>query len=136
MKVFAALSRRWQLVYSVSNNLENTMDVLKGFNLLIRFLLELCLLAAVGYWGFKTHSGWAMKIVFGIGLPILIAVLWGLFIAPRAAYPLKGISYLAVELILLGSGAVALFASGKPNLGWIYTVILVINKVLLILWKQ
>jgi hypothetical protein len=77
-----------------------------------------------------------MKIVFGIGLPILIAVLWGLLIAPRAAYPLKGISYLAVELILLGSGALALFASGKPNLGWIYTVVLVINKVLLILWKQ
>jgi Protein of unknown function (DUF2568). len=112
------------------------MDVLKGFNLLIRFLLELCLLAAVGYWGFKTHSAWAMKIAFGIGLPILIAVLWGLFIAPRAVYPLKGISYLVVELILLGSGAAALFASGKANLGWIYTVVLVINKVLLILWKQ
>ena len=112
------------------------MDILKTFNLLIRFLLELCLLAAVGYWGFKTHSGWAMKIILGIGLPVLIAVLWGLFVAPRATYPLKGISYLAVELILLGSGAVALFASGKPNLGWIYTGILVINKVLLLVWKQ
>ena len=112
------------------------MNALKGLNLLVRFLLELCLLAAVGYWGFKTHSGWAMKIVFGIGLPILIAVLWGLFIAPRAIYPLSGISYLVVELILLGSGAVALFASGKPNLGWIYMVVLVVNKVLLIIWKQ
>jgi Protein of unknown function (DUF2568) len=112
------------------------MDILKGLNLLVRFLLELCMLAAVGSWGFKTHSGWAMKIIFGIGLPVLIAVLWGLFIAPRATYPLTGISYLAVELILLGSGAVALFASGRPTLGWVYTVTVIVNKVLLVLWKQ
>ena len=112
------------------------MDILKALNLLIRFLLELCMLIVVGYWGFKTHSGWVMKIIFGIGLPILIAVIWGLFIAPRATYPLSGISYLAVELILLGSGAVALFASGNPGLGWIYAVILVINKVLIVVWKQ
>ena len=112
------------------------MDVLKGLNLLVRFLLELCMLAAVGYWGFKTHSDWALKIIFGIGLPILIAVLWGLFIAPRATHPLTGISHLVVELILLGSGALALFASGKTALGWVYTIIVVANKVLLVLWKQ
>ena len=109
---------------------------MKAFNLLVRFLLELCLLAAVGYWGFKTHSSWVLKIIFGIGLPALIAVLWGMFIAPRAIRPLSGIPYLALELILLGSGAVALFASGKTSLGWIYTIILIVNKILLIVWKQ
>lgn len=112
------------------------MNVLKGLNLLIRFLLELCMLAAVGYWGFKTHSTWAMKIILGVGLPILIALLWGLFIAPRAIYPLTGISYLVVELILLGSGALALFTSGQPKLGWAYVVILVLNTVLITVWKE
>ena len=112
------------------------MDVMKGLNLLVRFLLELCMLAAVGYWGFKTQSGWPMKILFGIGLPVLTAVLWGRFIAPKATHPLRGASYLALELVLLGSGAVALFASGKPTLGWIYTITLIVHKVLQILWKQ
>ena len=112
------------------------MEISKTLNLAVRFLLELCLLAAVGYWGFKTNQGWIMKIILGIGLPILIAVLWGLFVAPRALYPLSGIPYLILELMLLGSGAVALFASGQANLGWIYTAILVINKVLLTVWKQ
>jgi len=112
------------------------MDVLKGSNLLVRFLLELCMLAAVGYWGFKTNSGWAMKIIFGIGLPILIAVIWGLFLAPKATYPLRGVSHLALEVLLLASGAVALFASGRLDVGWVYTAILVVNKVLLIVWKQ
>ena len=111
------------------------MDALKLLNVAVRFLLELCLLAAVGYWGFKTHSGWLLKILFGIGLPVLIAVLWGMFIAPKAIRPLSGISYLILELTLLASGSVALFASGKSTLGWVYTITLIVNKILLIVWK-
>lgn len=106
------------------------MPVLKALNLLVRFLLELCMLGAVGYWGFRTGSSWAMKIILGIGLPLLIAAGWWF------AWKLSGIWRLALELTLLGSGAVALFASNQPGLGWMYTVILVINKALMVIWKQ
>jgi hypothetical protein len=109
---------------------------LKTLNLLVRFLLELCMLAAVGYWGFKTQSGWLMKILLGIGLPILIALLWGMFLAPRAVRPLSGASFLILELTLFASGALALSASGKTTLGWIYLLILFMNKTLLVIWKQ
>lgn len=112
------------------------MDALKILNLAVRFLLELCMYAAVGYWGFKTHSSWVLKILFGIGLPVLMAVLWGTFLAPKATRPLSGASFLTLELILFASGAFALFASGKPNLGWIYTIVLVINKIVLTVLKQ
>ncbi len=112
------------------------MDILKSLNLGVQFLLELGMLIAVGYWGFKTHSGWALKIVLGIGLPVLIAVIWGLFAAPKATYPLYGWSHQVLEIVLLGSGALALFASGRGTLGWIYTVVLIISEVLVIVWKQ
>jgi len=112
------------------------MGFLKGLNLLVRFLLELCMLAAVGYWGFKTNSGWVMKVILGIGLPVLIAVAWGLFMAPKAMYPLRGAAHLALSFILLSTGAIALFASHRSDLGWIYAITLVINQVLMILWKQ
>lgn len=112
------------------------MDILKGLNLLVRFLLELCMLAAIGYWGFRTGSGWAMKVILGIGLPILVAVVWGMFVAPKAIYPLHGAAHLALGLILLASGAFALFAGGRAGLGWVYMISLVANQVLLILWKQ
>jgi hypothetical protein len=59
-----------------------------------------------------------------------------MFIAPRSTQPLSGLPYLAVESALLGSGAVALFASDKPNLGWIYASLVVVNKVLLVVWRQ
>ena len=112
------------------------MVALKGINLAVRFLLELCMLAAVGYWGFQSQSGWGMKLLLGIGLPLLIVVIWGLFVAPKAFYPLRGIPHLVLSLILLGSGALALFASGNPTLGWVYTIILILNQILLMLWKQ
>lgn len=112
------------------------MNGLKMLNLGVQFLLELCMLAAIGYWGFMISPGWGMKIVLGIGLPILLIVIWGLFVAPRAAYPLHGVPHLLLRLTLLGSGAVALFASDRADLGWPYTIILVVSEILMIVWKQ
>ena len=112
------------------------MSILKTLNLALRFLLELCMLAAVGYWGFKTQSSWAIKLLLGVGLPIFLIILWSLFVAPRAVYPLRGISHIVISLILLGSGAAALFASGKAGLGWTDLIVLIVNEILLIVWKQ
>jgi hypothetical protein len=54
------------------------VSILKGANLVLRFLLELCALAALCYWGFKTGTGSISKAVLGIGAPLAAAVLWGL----------------------------------------------------------
>jgi hypothetical protein len=112
------------------------MNALKGINLLVRFLLELCMLAAVGYWGFKSQSSWGMKILFGIGLPVLIAVIWGYFMAPRSTHRLSGVPFTVMDIILLGSGAVALYASGLLTLAWIYAVVLIVSEILRLVWKQ
>jgi hypothetical protein len=77
-----------------------------------------------------------LKIILGIGLPVLIAVIWGLFVAPKAVYPLDRLPRLVLGLILLSSAAIALFASGKPNLGWSYAAVLFISEILIIVWKQ
>nr|WP_132746757.1 DUF2568 domain-containing protein [Scopulibacillus darangshiensis] len=42
------------------------MIILKSANLLLRFLLELCLLASLGYWGFQIDAGMTAKVVLGI----------------------------------------------------------------------
>jgi hypothetical protein len=112
------------------------MNALKGINLGVRFLLELAMLAAVCYWGFKTHSGWGMKILFGVALPLLMAVIWGYFMAPRSTHRLSGIPFTVLDFVLLGSGAVALYASGQINLAWLYALILIVSEVLRLVWKQ
>ena len=112
------------------------MEAIKSVNLAVRFLLELCVLVAVGYWGFKTGSGWFLKILLGIGAPLLIAVIWGMFGAPKSAYHLTGLSLLALEVVVFGSGVVALFAMKNYQLAWSFAVILIINRVLMFVWQQ
>jgi hypothetical protein len=112
------------------------MDALKGLNLAVRFLLELCMLVTVGYWGFKTGSGWFLKILLGIGAPLLIAIIWGTFVAPKAAYHLNGFTLLALEGVLFGSGVVALFVTKNYSLAWGFALIVIINRTLMFAWEQ
>ena len=112
------------------------MEATKGLNLAVRFLLELCVLAAVGYWGFKTGSGWFVKILLGIGTPLLIAVIWGIFGAPKANMQLHGLMLLALEIIVFGSVAAALYASINYSLAWGFGVIVLINRILMFVWGQ
>jgi hypothetical protein len=93
-------------------------------------------LAAVGYWGFKTGTGWFVKIFLGIGIPLLIAVIWSIFGAPKANMQLQGFMLLMLEIIVFGSGAAALFATRNYSLAWGFAVIVIINRILMFVWGQ
>lgn len=112
------------------------MDVLKVINLAVRFLLEICVLISVGYWGFKTGSGWPLKLLFGIGAPLLIAVIWGLLGAPKSTFRLEGLSFLVLEVIVFGSGVAALFLTRNNFLASALVLALIVNRILLFVWKQ
>ena len=47
------------------------LELIKGANLLLRFLLELCALGALGYRDFKTGNSTITKIVLGVGAPLV-----------------------------------------------------------------
>ncbi len=53
------------------------LEVIKGTNLLLRFILELFAMGALGYWPFKTGGGTAAKVGLGIGTPLVAAFVWG-----------------------------------------------------------
>jgi len=112
------------------------MDLIKSVNLAVRFLLELGVLAAVGYWGFKTWPGWLGKLGFGLGGPLLIAVIWAMFGSPQARFPLQGWRRLGLEVLVFGSGVAALAAANRPDLAWTFGLIYVVNKVLMVVWRQ
>ncbi|MFJ5716139.1 YrdB family protein [Neobacillus sp. NPDC093127] len=112
------------------------MEGLKVINLGVRFLLEILVLVILGYWGFRVSQGTVMKIIVGIGSPLLVAVIWGMFGAPKASYPLSGFSFLLFEIVIFGLPAVALFFIEKQSLAYSYGVIVVINLVLMKIWHQ
>ena len=115
---------------------DKRMAIFRSFNLLVRFLLELCVLASVGYWGLNTGSGWLLKILLGIGAPVLITILWGMFAAPKAAYHLHGFMLIAFETIVFASGVAALYVTMNYTLAWGFAALVIINRILMFVWSQ
>ena len=98
-------------------------------NLALAFLLELCALGALGYWGVRTGDGLPAKVALGLAAPLLAAVLWGVFAAPRAPVsspPLK----LGTQVAVFGSAALALYATGHGRLALVFALAVVVNGVL------
>jgi Protein of unknown function (DUF2568) len=102
-------------------------EVLRWANDALAFLLELAALAALGYWGWRLGSGMPAKVTASIGAPLLAAIAWGLFAAPRArfAVPLAGV--LVVKALVFGAAAAALAATGHRALAVAFAVVVVAN---------
>lgn len=113
------------------------METLKLLNLGLRFLLELCLLVIFGYWGFKTGSdNTFLKFLLGIGAPVLFAVVWGVFLAPKANIQIGEPWRLILEAVIFSLACWALYSTEKTNLAFAFGVIYLINKILMVIWKQ
>ncbi len=112
------------------------MNIIKAGNLGVRFLLELCMLAALGYWGFHTARSLIGKIGLGIGIPLGVAVVWGVFLAPASSMRLEGPLYLVLEVVIFGTTAAALYTTDHPSLAGAFVLIAVLNKVLMVIWGQ
>lgn len=102
----------------------------------LAFFLELAMLASFGYWGFYGDKGTLAKWGLGIGLPILAAVLWGIFLAPRAKYRLGKISGNLLALFLFLLAATLLYSTQHTLLAILFATLAILNRVLILLWNQ
>ena len=83
--------------------------------LVLRVLMEVGVVVALGYWGVHTGEGTAAKIGLGIAAPLVGFGFWGAvdFHRFRLAEPLR----LIQELTISGLAAVAWYAAGRHVLG-------------------
>jgi len=95
----------------------------KAANLALRFVLELCAFAALGYWGSDATSTDVWCIVLAILTPAAAIVVWGLFVAPKARVKVSEPVRWAIELVVFVGAAVALAAAGQTVLGVALAVI-------------
>jgi Protein of unknown function (DUF2568) len=108
---------------------------LRGANLALRFLLELCALAALGYWGWTSGSGATRWLLAAAGVGAM-AVVWGLFLAPKRRIDLSGPVRLAIEFVVFGAAAAALAATGHTALAITFAVVAVISGTLNYVWDS
>ena len=107
------------------------MIVIESVNLLVRFLLELCMLGAVAYWGFATGGSAATQGLLGVGAPLLMAVVWGVFISPKATVEVPPVAWIALQAVLFGAAAVALAHLGSPALAAGFLAVVAANGALM-----
>ena len=78
---------------------------MRGALLALRFLLELCALAALAYWGATVDASTVVRVILAVVTPLLAAVVWGTWVAPRAPRLLDDPIRLIPEFAVFG-GAV------------------------------
>jgi Protein of unknown function (DUF2568) len=112
------------------------MELVKSANILLRFLLELCALAALAYWGATTRMRIAGRIILAITVPLAAAVVWALIVAPGAPLQVGSIARFGVELLVFVAAIAALVARRRLVLALIFGFLYVINRVLMVVWHQ
>ncbi|TXK74484.1 YrdB family protein [Paenibacillus sp. N3.4] len=105
------------------------MIIIKVVNLGLRFLLELCILASLGYWGFHLDKGMLIKSLAGIGSPLIAAILWGIFVSPKASIPVSPPLQFIIELAIFITAITALYASGKHSLALTFALLYILHRI-------
>ena len=112
------------------------MAILKGLNATLAFLLELAMIASLGYWGYQSTDSVALKWLLAIGLPLIAMVVWALYFAPKSTrrLPLVPGALLSLGLFLLA--ALALHGANQPAAAMVFAAAAIINRTLVFVWRQ
>jgi hypothetical protein len=99
-------------------------------NDVVAFLIEVAVLALLAVAGWHASQSVAVSVVLAVGLPLVAAVLWGLFAAPRAVVD-SGPLRLATKVLVLGGGVVAGFVTLPTPWALTFGLIVAVNTVLM-----
>jgi hypothetical protein len=103
----------------------------KTANEVVRFLLELYMLAAFAYWGANTTDSTGVHILLAIATPLAGATIWGIWCAPRSGRRLPPRRRIPLELTLFALAAIALAATGETVAAIVFAAITAANTALL-----
>src|SRR5919106_4043094 len=90
---------------------------MKAVNDGVRFLLELCALAAIAYWGWRTGSSTATRLVLALAAVVLVAVVWGVFRSESdAVVEVPTAARIVIEVAVFAAATAALAAVRRVGL--------------------
>ena len=105
--------------------------MVRGANLGLRFLLELTALASVSWCGWEIGNSTAAQVLLAIVFPLVFALVWGTFIAPKAAVRVSRPVWYGLQVVLFGGAALALASVWAVWAGVAFAVIVATNLALL-----
>lgn len=105
--------------------------MIQALNSGLRFLLELCALAAIGYGGWHLTEGPVLRWVVAVALVVIAAFAWGAFRlsgdgGPPLVETLPQLRLL-LEAIVFGGAAALLWNADQGRLALIFAAVIVIH---------
>ena len=101
---------------------------MRALNLALRFVLEVCALAAVAYGGWHVPGPVWLRILTAVAFPLLGAIVWGRWVAPKASHPLPDPQRLVPEWVVFGGATVALAVTAHYLLAVLLAVLAAANR--------
>ena len=100
------------------------IQTLQTLNLVLRFALELGILAALALWAWRRIERRGLRLVAAVTLPLAAAVAWGSFVHGELVPSVTGV---LVEVGLFAAAAAALVAVRHPRIAAGFLGAVVVN---------
>jgi hypothetical protein len=91
---------------------------------IIRTVVLIVALASLALWGFAMWE-FPWNLVFGIGTPLVVLLIWALVLSPRAVLRLHPFIRAAVELLIYAGVTLAWWSMGQAWAGAAFAVVAV-----------
>jgi len=104
-------------------------EVRLGPNDVLRFVLELFAFFTFAFWGFVAWP-FPWNIAFGIATPLFAIVVWAVFRSPRAVIHIDAFGKALVEIVVMGSAALAWLMLEQPIIALVFGVLAVVSGVI------
>lgn len=95
----------------------------------IRAVVLVVAVASLALWGFAT---WPLpwNIVFGIGAPVIVILVWALFLSPRPVLRVHPFLRAAVELLIYAGVTIAWWSMGQALIGSAFALVAIVAGVI------
>ena len=89
---------------------------------IVRVIVLVLAMASLALWGF---AAWTLpwNVIFGIGAPLIVLLVWALFLSPRPVLHLHPFLRAAVELLIYAGVTVAWWSMGQGLIGSAFAIV-------------
>ena len=94
------------------------------------------MLAAFVYWGFHLPTTIFFQIIAGVGVPVVVTILWGTWLAPHADLRLDVTWLVVLKTLLFGLASLSLISVGQSALGVALLTVFAASEILGLVWGQ
>lgn len=89
---------------------------------IVRVIVLVAAIASLALWGFAT---WPLpwNVILGIGAPVIVLLIWALFLSPRPVLQLHPFLRAAVELLIYAGVSIAWWSMNEWLIGTVFAVV-------------